>query len=69
MTFSTIIEKKDPMTGEVTRWDGPNIEAIDWTLAQRQVGGFFTPGLKVDGLLNDYKYKAATPGQVKKALK
>ncbi len=69
MTFSTIIEKKDPMTGQVTHLDGPDIEAMDWTLAAEQARGFFTPGLKVDGLLNDYKYKAATPGQVKKALK
>lgn len=69
MTFSTKIKKVDPMTGQVTQWDGPNIEAQDWTLAAEQARGFFTPGLKVDGLLNDYKYKAATPEQVKKALK
>ena len=69
MTFSTIIERKDPMTGVIVKQDGPNIEAADWTMAARQAKGFFTPGLKVDGLLNDHLFEAATPEQIKKALK
>jgi hypothetical protein len=41
MTFSTIIEKKDPMTGQVTKWNGPDIEAADWTLAAEQAQRLF----------------------------
>lgn len=52
MIFTTVIKAIDPLDGELKMWQGPNIEAISWTLAEQYLQENGLGYCKVDGVLH-----------------